>query len=148
MRESFASKAAWRSRRLELLTLSSSVLVRDLVFKNFNSASFSLDCTSVADGNPLSNHLFEHSSLRGIPHPAFLRLNSWLRAPLREAQIAIYRARFAGDVASIRLHRLCSSTTGSMSTVTTRPFSTTIRPLTTVYRALCGAQNTVAATGS
>src|SRR6516162_2230186 len=69
-----ASKAAWRSRRLELLTLSSSVLVRDLVFKNFNSASFSLGCTSMADGNPLSNHLFEHSSLRGIPLPAFLRL--------------------------------------------------------------------------
>ena len=31
-----ASRAAWRARRLALLTLSSSVLVRDLLFSNFN----------------------------------------------------------------------------------------------------------------
>jgi hypothetical protein len=43
-----ASRAAWRARRLALLTLSSSVLVRDLLFSNFNSAAFSLDCTSMA----------------------------------------------------------------------------------------------------
>src|SRR6266436_7179685 len=43
-----ASRAAWRARRLALLTLRSSVLVRDLVFSNFNSAAFSLDCTSMA----------------------------------------------------------------------------------------------------
>src|SRR6266404_6092310 len=42
-----ASRAAWRARRLAPLTLSSSVLVRDLVFSNFNSAAFSLDCTSI-----------------------------------------------------------------------------------------------------
>ena len=36
-----------RARRLALLTLSSSVLERDLVFSNFNSAAFSLDCTSI-----------------------------------------------------------------------------------------------------
>src|ERR1700693_3124536 len=43
-----ASRAAWRARRLALLTLSSSVLVRDLLFSNFKSAAFSLDCTSMA----------------------------------------------------------------------------------------------------
>jgi hypothetical protein len=42
-----ASRAAWRARRLAPLTLSSYVLVRDLVFSNFNNAAFSLDCTSI-----------------------------------------------------------------------------------------------------
>jgi hypothetical protein len=43
-----ASRAAWRARRLAMLTLSSSVLVRDLVFSNFNSAALSLDSISMA----------------------------------------------------------------------------------------------------
>ncbi len=44
--------------------------------------------------------------------------------------------------------RLCASITGPISTVTTTPFSTMTRPPITVYRAFCGAQNRVAATGS
>ncbi len=40
-----------------------------------------------------------------------------------------------------------ASITGAISTVVTCPFSTTTRPSITVYRAFCGAQNRVAATG-
>ena len=54
------------------------------------------------------------------------------------------RFRYASD----NEKRLCASITGPMSKVTTTPFSTITRPLITVYRAFCGAQKSVAATGS